>query len=260
MATHLVFAQFLAGFFKRIWFIFCALIFLLTGLVALLAYLLVFNFFTYEKSYRYAFYITKIWGKVLTAFMLIKIKTEGAEKLDPSQSYVIISNHQSATDIPLCMSVCPLPFSFLAKIEADKIPVVGYLARNMHIYVDRKSEESRQESFLRMKKHLLSGKSIHIYPEGSRNKSAELLTKFYDGAFKLAIETQKPLAILTLINAEKTINPREAFRASPAFVFCIWTEPIPTKGLTLDDLEMLKEKAFNQIWHVLNDYKIANIA
>ncbi len=260
MAFHLTLTRNFSAFCKRIWFVWCALMFLFTALLALVAYLFIFNLFGYEKAYRYSFFVTKFWGKALTALMGIKMRVEGAEKLDPKQSYIIISNHQSATDIPLCMAACPLPFSFLAKIEADKIPVVGYLARNMHIYVDRKSEESRQESYLRLQKHVLGGKSIHIYPEGSRNKSSELLTRFYDGAFRLAIETQKPIALLTLIDADKTINPRESFKASPAFVYCLWSEPIATTGLTLNDLDALKEKAYRQIWQHLHAHKIANVA
>jgi len=260
MAFHLTLTRGFSTFFKRIWFVWCALMFLFTALAALVAYLFIFNLFRYEKAYRYSFYVTKFWGKALTALMGVKMRVEGAEKLDPTQSYVIISNHQSAVDIPLCMAACPVPFSFLAKIEADKVPVVGYLARNMHIYVDRKSEQSRQESYSRMQKHVLGGKSIHIYAEGTRNKTDELLTKFYDGAFKLAIETQKPLALLTLIGADKTVNPRESFKASPAFVYCLWSEPIPTEGLTLDDLDMLKEKAYNQIWQHLHAHKIAKVA
>ncbi len=238
--------------FQHIWFLWCAISFIATSIVAFIAYLIIFNFFDHDKAYKYSFVVTKYWGKTLLALILVRVRTEGAHKLNPNEAYVIISNHQSMMDIPLGMAICPVPFSFLAKVEVDKIPVVGYLARRMHVYVDRKSQESRQESYLRMCRHLQNNKSIHIFVEGTRNRTDEALLKFYDGAFRLAIETQKPLAILTLCDAYKILNPNEAFKASPANLTCIWDDPIPTTGLTLNDVEMLKEMAYQRILANLN--------
>lgn len=241
---------------QRFWFAWCCLATVLIGLVAWICYVFIFNFTSGEKARHYTYIVTKWWGKSLLAAMLVRVTQEGAEKIDTKKgAYIMVSNHLSVADIPICMSVSPIRFSFLAKQEVDKIPIVGYLARNMHVYVDRKSKESRHLSFERMKQHILEGHSIHIYPEGTRNKTEELLQEFYDGAFKLAIETQRPIAVLTICGSERIGSPKDPFRASPAWVHCIWDEPISTQGMTVEeDLERLKRIVKERILLNLENY------
>lgn len=263
MAIRSPFPRFINSAFQHIWCLWAAVVFLATGIVALVAYVIIFNFFSRERAYKYTFYVTKMWGRSILALVLIRVRTRGARKLlggNDGGAYVLVSNHQSAMDIPFCMSSCPVPFSFLAKAEVDKIPIVGYLARNMHVYVDRKSEQSRQESFERMRRHIGEGRSIHIYVEGTRNRTNEPLTKFHDGAFKLAIETQRPIAVLTLNGAARVFNPREAFKACPGVVDCLWDEPISTVGLTLEDIPMLKEQVRQRMLRNLGALEAADVA
>lgn len=240
------------------WFAWCCLATLLIGLVAMVFYVLIFNFLEGEKARNYTYWITKWWGKTLLGAMLVRVTSEGAEKIKLNQgAYIMVSNHLSVADIPICMSVSPIPFSFLAKQEVDKLPIIGYLARNMHVYVSRKNKESRQESFDGMKNHIQNGHSIHIYAEGTRNKSDELLQPFYDGAFRLAIETQQPIAVLTICGSQKISSPKYSFKANPAWVHCIWDEPVCTKGMTIeDDLEHLKNIVRERILHNLEQYYI----
>lgn len=230
----------LAGILQRIWFCWHIVIFVVTGIVATLIYFLIFNLFPKEKAYRYTCVVTCYWGWIWFVLSGVRVKTEGFTKIDPSKPYISVSNHLSAFDIHTCSISSPLYFSFLAKIEVDKIPFIGYLARNMHVYVDRKSVESRQKSLERMVNHLQAGRSIHLYVEGTRNKTEQPLKSFHDGAFRLAIETQTPLYVATIIGSNQIMNSKE-FRAMPTKVRCIWEEPIITAGMTLDDVDKLKE-------------------
>ncbi len=242
-------------FMQRFWFAWCCLATLLIGIVALVCYLFIFNFLSGKRAKNYSYYVTKCWGKALLVVMLVRVTSEGVEKVaTDAGAYILVSNHSSLADIPICMSSAPVPFSFLAKQEVDKLPIIGYLARNMHVYVDRKSKESRRQTFDRMKTHIHSGHSIHIYAEGTRNKTNELLQDFYDGAFKLAIETQRPVAMLTICDSQKISTPKKPFLASPAVVHCIWDAPISTVGMTLDDLEHLKTVVRERILHNLEQY------
>lgn len=242
-------------FMQRMWFAWCCLATLLIGLVALIFYILIFNFLSGKKASKAAYIVTKWWGKALLAAMLVRVTIEGVEKTDTERgAYVLVSNHLSIIDIPLCMSTAPVPFSFLAKQEVDKLPIIGYLARNMHVYVDRKSKESRQATFIGMKNHIAAGHSIHIYAEGTRNKTDELLQPFYDGAFRLAIETQAPILALTICGSDRVSTPKKPFVGSPAWVHCIWDEPIATKGMTMDDLEHLKKIVRERILQNLEHY------
>ncbi|HXB13794.1 MAG TPA: 1-acyl-sn-glycerol-3-phosphate acyltransferase, partial [Bacteroidia bacterium] len=67
------------------------------------------------------------------------------------------------------------------------------------------------------------------------------LLEFKDGAFRLAIETQLPIAVLTVLNAKEYL-PANKFEMKPGAVRAIWSKPIQTKGLTLKDIPALKEQ------------------
>jgi len=239
---------------RIIWFLWGLIWFAVTGIIAFGCYLVIFNLFGGRKKVLATFYITKCWGKVLMAGMGIFVRARGTEKWDKNKRYVLVSNHLSMVDIPVCMSSCPVPFSFLAKKEVDKIPFIGYLARNAHVYVDRKSPESRIKSMEIMRKHLNETGSIHLYVEGTRNKTNEPLLKFHSGAFNIAIETQKPVAVLVIIDSDKTLSPKYSFQASPGLPIAVWTAPIETDGMTLEDVPKLSEMVRERMLSVLKEY------
>ena len=235
--------RFISQCFEHLFFLWAFAWLTLTGLVAALGYFGVFNAFSGKQAQHYTFWLTKTWAKALFALIFVRVQVDFDSPLDPEQAHIIVSNHRSALDIPICMYASALPFSFLAKKEVDKIPVIGYLARNMHIYVDRKSPESRRDSLQRMAYHLAQGKSIHIYPEGTRNRSEEALLPFHDGAFRLAIETQTPILVMTIQGS----GGGRPLAFSPCQIYCTYAQPICTKGLSLDDVDMLKAKVREQM-------------
>ncbi len=240
---------------QRFWFAWCCLATLGIGLVALVFYFFIFNFLKENQARKAAYVVTKWWGKSLLASMLVRVSSEGKESVSVADGpYILISNHLSVVDIPICMSTAPVPFSFLAKKEVDRVPIVGYLARNMHVYVDRKSKESRAATFEGMQAHLNAGHSIHIYAEGTRNKTNELLQDFYDGAFRLAIAVQRPIVTLTICGSDKVSTPKQPFLGCPASVHCIWEEPISTKGMTMEDIPRLKAMVRDRLLHNLEQY------
>ena len=98
----------------------------------------------------------------------------------------------------------------------------------------------------RAKKTLNNGISIMIFPEGTRTKTGDIL-KFKDGAFKLAIETQTPILPVTIAGSYNAL-PRDTFIVrNRSFIRVHVDKPIDVKGLTMDDLEELKERCRNII-------------
>lgn len=74
-----------------------------------------------------------------------RIRIEGAEKIDRSRPWVIVTNHQSMLDIPL-MYVLPTTFKWVSKKEVQKMPVFGWVLW-MHgdIPVERGSRGSAKQ-------------------------------------------------------------------------------------------------------------------
>ncbi len=209
-----------------------------------------------SKAIQKVHFISRIWARCIFFFIGIIPKNMGTYKPNKKQSHVLISNHQSALDIPLCALASALPFRFLSKAELGKIPVLGWIIKNIYLTVDRGNAKARIESMEKMKAALNEGSSLFIYPEGTRNKSKQPTTKFFDGAFRLAIENQTPIGILVIVNANK-LCPPNGFSLKPGVLKYKWIESIETKGYTMKEMENLKQLAKQRIDETLNDFKHA---
>lgn len=166
----------------------------------------------------------------------------GKALFDKSQSYVIVCNHVSQLDILLCLATIPIDYKFLSKIEALKIPVIGYCVRQLHLLVDRSNPDSRAESMQKMIRTIDSGISVLIYPEGTRNKGPKLVKDFYEGAFRLAIHTQQPLLPMTILDNWRRQNAHMTNTMSPGRMRVLFDAPISTKGLSEADIPTLQVK------------------
>jgi 1-acyl-sn-glycerol-3-phosphate acyltransferase len=51
------------------------------------------------------------------------------------------------------------------------------------------------------------GINILIFPEGTQNRSKEIMQPFKDGAFRVAIDTQKSLLPMVVLGAGKLMPP-----------------------------------------------------
>lgn len=170
----------------------------------------------------------------------LKLVIHGKENIQPIGSYVVVANHCSQVDIIAGASALPFPVRFLAKAEVKYIPFFGFMVRMLAIIVDRKSKESREKSYRYMAAALHKGESLFIYPEGTRNRTDAPLKEFKDGAFKVAIMAQVPVAVQTLVGA-KQLNDPNTWSLYPGTVHLYWSKPIETTGMTSADIPRLKE-------------------
>ena len=175
----------------------------------------------------------------------VRLNILGRENLSSSNSYVIIGNHSSALDFIVNAAAFPGIFRFLAKQELHKVPVFGWVVKTMCLSVDRRSAMSRARSVVELKQQLAAGWSIFIYPEGGRNRTDEPLAPFYDGAFRIAIQTKAPIAIQTIVNIKEIAPTARSIDLQPGTVKIVWEKPIDTAGMKADDIPALKERVRN---------------
>jgi 1-acyl-sn-glycerol-3-phosphate acyltransferase len=233
--------------------IYGALIFALLLLLVAPCYLFIFSLAPKKKAPHIAHrWVSRNWASLILTFYFIGVKIRNADLIDENKTYVFIANHRSQLDVPAYAVACRNTIRFLAKEELTKIPFMGYIIRNLYISVNRKSKEDRQRSLDAMHQSLKDGISVFLCPEGTRNKTPEPLLDFRDGAFRLAIEAQIPLAILTVKNSGNLLSPLRPLELSPGVLECIWSKPIETLGMTEHDLPILKEAARKLMIESLN--------
>lgn len=187
------------------------------------------------------FKIFNVWMKVFFVFTGVKRIFKGKEHFKKGENYVVICNHRSFMDVPLSSPGIPGANKTIAKAGMASIPLFGLIYKSGSVLVDRKSEQSRKASYAKMKQVLQLGLHMCLYPEGTRNKTNEPLQRFHDGAFKLAIETQKQI-IPALIFYTNIVLPRnKTFYFWPHKVEMHFLSPIHVTGRTLEEI---KEEAF----------------
>jgi 1-acyl-sn-glycerol-3-phosphate acyltransferase len=185
------------------------------------------------------FKVVHVWMNFFFTFSGVHRIIKGRNHFKKGQNYVVVCNHNSFMDVPLSVTAVP-PNKTIAKAEMAKIPVFGMIYKRGSVLVDRKSEESRRKSFLKMKAVLGMGLHMCIYPEGTRNKSSEPLQRFHDGAFKLAAETRKPV-IPALIFYTSKVLPRKPFFFWPHKVEMHFLPAVEVENKTS---QQLKEEVF----------------
>jgi 1-acyl-sn-glycerol-3-phosphate acyltransferase len=222
--------------------IFGLLLFLVTLLITFIIYVIIFTTFPKHKAPHAAHRVSQVWAIAVFAVFFLRLKVKGKELIDPKGSYVFVSNHRSQLDIPAIARACRNTFRFLAKAELTKIPLLGYIIKKLYLTVDRKNAQDRTRSMEIMKRSLKDGISVVIYPEGTRNRTDAPLLDFRDGAFRLAIEAQAPVAVLTILDIEKVNSAKDPFVICPGTIHAVWSKPIETKGMTLEDVPALREQ------------------
>ncbi len=194
-----------------------------------------------ESWYRYFFFLARVWAKVTLITMGFYYKTENRNVLDPKKSYMLVANHSSLADILLMLAVVRNPFVFVGKKELAKLPLFGFLYKRTCILVDRSSPKSRMEVFARAQKRIDQGLSICIFPEGGvPHDESIMLDTFKDGAFKLAIEHDLPIAALTFPDNKKRFS-YTFLSGGPGLMRAKLHKPVETKGKTVLDKATIRE-------------------
>lgn len=178
------------------------------------------------------------------------------EPIEPGKSYVFVSNHISYLDIPLIFQVIRQNgIRILGKSEMAKIPVFGLLYRLAVIMVDRSSPENRAKSIVNLKKMLDQHISIFIFPEGTFNETTEPMKFFYDGAFRVAIETGIPIKPMVLLDSHKLMHQSSLFVMQPGRSRAVILPEIPTSHLNLEDTGRLKQQTYEVMEAALLKYR-----
>jgi 1-acyl-sn-glycerol-3-phosphate acyltransferase len=239
----------------HIYAVYMLLVFIATMLVVWLPIWLI-SFYKEPTRAKLLHKIFRGWMGVYMPLIFCPVSRRGKEHFQKGQNYVVVINHNSFMDIPVSSPWIPGPNKTLAKMEIAKVPLFGIIYKTGSILVDRKKEGSRRESFSKMQETLEMGIHLCLYPEGTRNKTDQPMQPFFDGAFITAIKAQKPVMPGVIFNTGVILPHNKKMWATPRRVGIHFLEPIPTKGMTVNDAGALKQKVHDimQSYYITNQY------
>lgn len=172
-----------------------------------------------------------------------------------NSQYIFVGNHVSYLDIPPVVSAIHQPVRALGKYEMVKIPVFGWIYRATVILVNRSNAENRAKSVRALKAALSKGLSIVMFPEGTFNETDKPLKDFFDGAFRIAIETQTDIQPLLLIDTLDRLHYKSIFSLTPGYNRVVYLAPISVQGLNFNDVQKLKQHVYETMDAGLRRYR-----
>lgn len=162
---------------------------------------------------------------------------------------IVVSNHTSQAD-PFLISHLPWEMKWMGKSSLFRIPFIGWA---MHLAGDvpvlRGDRIAVQKAMQQCAVYLQRNVPVFIFPEGTRSADGDLLP-FRDGAFRLAIETGADILPLAVAGTRNAL-PKHAWRFGTARALVTVGNPITTQGMTLANLDELKQAAHAQIVSLL---------
>jgi 1-acyl-sn-glycerol-3-phosphate acyltransferase len=184
------------------------------------------TFLTGNISFLYRTGMWAAWTGVRLAG--VRVKTVGLDKIDPSRTYIFMSNHVSNIDPPILLPLIPRRTSVMAKKELFSYPLLGKTMKlGSLVPVDRGNRDAGIAAVREAAKVIRAGINMTIYVEGKRSFDGKLLP-FKKGPFYLASECGVPVVPVTMVGTN-VIMPKARFGIQPGTATVIFHDPIEPK-------------------------------
>ena len=192
---------------------------------------------------NFIYLVLRFWATIwFPAIGIFHKNIYGSQRPNRKQQYIFVANHISYLDAAILIDTFRQPIRALGKAEMKSIPIFGYIYRICVVIVQRDSAESRARSVRQLKSVLRNGISILVFPEGTFNTTSHPLKDLYDGAFKIAIETQTPILPVVYPDTFSRMHYRHMFTLTPGLNRAYFLDPISVEGLGIKDVKMLKNR------------------
>lgn len=198
-----------------------------------------------------------LWADIWFPLIFIWHKKIYEAPHDKKKSYIFVSNHISYLDAAILVKAFRQPFRPLGRVEMSQVPVFGFIYRNAIVTVDRSSASNRARSVRILKSIINKGISVMVFPEGTFNMGTTPLKEFYDGAFRVAIETQTPIKPVLFLDAYRRMHYRSLFSMTPGRSRIVYLNEIPVTDYTLADVGKLKDEVYTIMEKKLIEYGAA---
>lgn len=132
----------------------------------------------------------------------VSVTVLGEENVPKDEAVLYIGNHRSYFDVIMTYVRVPRPTGYMAKVGMLRVPSLSTWMKYLHcIFLDRSNIKAGMQSILSAIEKVKSGISICIFPEGTRNRTDDVLLEFHDGSFKIAEKTGCPVVPMSINNA-----------------------------------------------------------
>ena len=188
---------------------------------------------TWQECKPYADEHVYNWLNPLMDMAGVRFEVKGGEKIPTDRAVIYTPNHAGAFDIPAVILNTPTVPMFLAKKEIRKLPIIrNWMDVLDCVFVDRGNKDSARSSLHDAIEKVKTGRSLVIFPEGTRSKDGEM-GEFRGGAMKVAMETGAAIVPVLIEGSRERLEATGNVTAGTVYV--TFLDPIETKGMTKEE-------------------------
>ena len=180
----------------------------------------------------------KMAARFIKMFTWFDVEAKGQEH---PQTQMFLINHQSDLDIEIMELITDKELAWIAKKELFEVPFFG-LAMKLpkHIAVERQNKKSLLKLLKDAKDRLEKGKTLAIFPEGTRSRSEKMLP-FKNGAKIIADKYRLRVQPVVLIGTRNCFDIK-TYTSNPGTVKAIFMDSFIASEKDEDWLTNLQAK------------------
>lgn len=219
-----------------------AVLYCIASLVLLLIWWII-SRFSKKKAERFYFRIVQWIFRVLMRIAGAKVTVKGRENIPKGEAVLYVANHQSFFDVIISYTLLNDPTAYIAKKEFEKVPLLNINMKALSmLFIDRDDIKQSLGIIKTAIGYIKEGRSIFIFPEGTRNKSGDELNlaPFHRGSFKPAQRTGCKIVPIAFNNTE-TLFEKNFPHVTPAKVVVEFGKPVAYGDLTKDQQKHIDE-------------------
>mgnify|MGYP000189776800 FL=1 len=155
-----------------------------------------------------------------------KVTVIGEDRIPKDTPVLYVGNHRSYFDVVLTYARCPGLTGYVAKDSMKKIPLLSSWMKRLHcLFLNRSDIKEGLKTILQGIDQMKNGVSMCIFPEGTRNKTDDLMLPFKEGSFKIAEKSGCPIIPMAITNSADVLEAHMP-RVKKAHVIVEYGKPI----------------------------------
>lgn len=240
---------------RLIIFIFYAIFIVLLSLIMLPTFWLIGKFSQSAKDrWSYAFVM---WVFRCVLFICgVKTTVKGLENLPKDgEAVLFVGNHHGFFDVIITYPYFKPRTGFVAKKEIGKVPLLRTWMKYLYcLFLDRDNMKEGLKTILTGIDYIKNGTSLVIFPEGTRNKSADGILPFHAGSLKLAEKSGCKIIPMVQNNTAAILEDHMPF-PKKTHTILEFGKPIDVAALSKEEKKTLSQDLQNLIESMYNANK-----
>lgn len=187
------------------------------------------------------------WAKAICRITKIKLHIINRENVSDNKTYLFASNHLSLLDIPVLTASIPVKNKYIANRELASFFITNILVKfGESLLIDRSDRKGQIKSLKDIRKSLLRGNNLIIFPEANMSNDGNLRI-FQKGGLSAAVFANVHIMPVYIKGTREACMPGACSFKFNKDVYVIFGKEIDCKNLNREDKKNIDKIVYNKV-------------